>query len=319
MNRHCSNQSCFVYEGEACALGAMVPSECFSWSEIISETESDNPIPSQTSARITWSGSALGLADLANLTPRGRSILVGVLGAHDAGKTTLLIGNYLRLLRGHPLADAHFAGSRTLGAWESLAAWIRFDDAARSPSFPPHTPRGISRIPGLLHFALRNSLDEFRDVLLTDAPGEWFSRWAIQEEASDAEGARWIVRNADVFLVFADCQRLSGTQRGTARNDLRLLLERLGNHVDNRPTVLVWAKDDIEVSDNIRSAIRRTLNQKIPHAVEVRASTNSPDSLINALEAALRPAWRPQLARPVVEPILHDHPFSAFRGGYARS
>lgn len=321
MSRRCSNLNCFTHEDEACALGEMTPSECVSWSANISKTELDAPTLSHASGRIIWSGSALGLADLANLTPRGRSILVGVLGAHDAGKTTLLLGNYLRLLGGHSIADASFAGSRTLGAWESLAAWTRFDDAARPPSFPPHTPCGTSRIPGLLHLSLRNSQDEFRDVLLTDAPGEWFSRWAIQEAAPDAEGARWVVQNADVFLVFADCQRLSGAQRGMARKDLLQLLERLGNHVAGRPTVLVWAKDDdnINTNERVQNAIRRGLNEQIPHAIEVRASASNPESLMNALEAALHEAWTPYLARSVVEPILNHQPFSAFRGSYANT
>ncbi|WP_207217720.1 MULTISPECIES: TRAFAC clade GTPase domain-containing protein [Sorangium] len=254
------------------------------------------------------------MADLANLTPRARTILVGVLGAHDAGKTTLLTGNYLRLIRGETLAGARFAGSRTLGAWESLAAWTRFDDAARLPSFPPHTPRGTARVPGLLHLALRSSADELRDVLLTDAPGEWFSRWSTKENAPDAEGARWIARNADAFLVLADCERLCQPGRGSSRNDIRKLLERLGNHVRSRPTVLVWAKADFRPSDGIREAIRDALGSRIPHAKEVEATTNRVESLADALETALAPAWSGPTARPITVPILQHEPFTVFRG-----
>jgi len=318
MNRRCSNANCFVDDGEACALGKLDVAECPSWSA--GETKAEGaPSPLLTSARLPWSGSALGLADLTNLVPRGRSILVGVLGAHDAGKTTLLTGNYLQLLRGHALADACFAGSRTLGAWESLAAWTRFDDAARPPSFPPHTPRGTSRVPGLLHLTLRGPQDELRDVLLTDAPGEWFTRWSIQENAPDAEGARWIVRHADAFLVLADCLRLCGPKRGQGRKDVRQLLERLGNHVGNRPTVLVWAKADHHPPEGIRGAIRRALNELVPHATEVESSTEQRETIVTTLEAALRPAWAPPRARPVAEPILQHEPFAAFRGHRARS
>lgn len=317
MNRQCSNPNCFVDDGEACPLGMQLL-DCPHWSTGESNPEAA-PSPLQTSARVPWSGSALGLADLTNLVPRGRSILIGVLGAHDAGKTTLLTGNYLQLLRGQPLADARFAGSRTLGAWESLAAWTRFDDAARAPSFPPHTPRGTSRIPGLLHIALRGPRDELRDVLLTDAPGEWFTRWSIQEDAPDAKGARWIAQHADAFLVLADCLRLCGSQRGRARNEIRQLLERLGNHVGNRPTNFVWAKADHRPPDGIRDAIRHSLKVLIPHATEVESSTAQRQTITSALEAALRPAWTPPRARPVVEPILQHQPFAAFRGAHARS
>lgn len=321
MSERCSNPNCFAHDGETCALGEMEYKQCASWSATTPETESDVATPSTTLARVPWSGSALGLADIANLSPRGRTILIGVLGAHDAGKTTLLTGNYLQLLLGQTLLNARFAGSRTLGAWESLAAWTRFDDAARSPSFPPHTSRGISRVPGLLHFALRNEQDEFRDVLLTDAPGEWFTRWAIKEDAHDAEGARWLVRNADAFLVFADCQRLatSNSKRGTARNDLRQLLERLGNHVAHRPTIFVWAKADIEPNETIRNSIQQVLKKQIPHALEVDSSTKQPESLTKALEAVLDKSWTPPQAHRIVEPILHHHPFAAFRGCHAHT
>ncbi len=319
MNQHCSQHNCFVHEGEACALGKMNHADCHAWAGDTPTTEVEAAPPKSASARVLWSGNALGLADLANLTPRGRSILVGVLGAHDAGKTTLLTGNYLRLLRGHSLAGARFAGSRSLGAWESLAAWTRFDDAARLPSFPPHTSRSAGRIPGLLHLALRGAAGEFRDVLLTDAPGEWCTRWAIKEEAPGTEGSRWIARNADTFLVLADCQRLAGGERGTARNELRQLLERLGNHVGQRPAVLVWAKCDHEPTDGIRNAIRRALQERIPHAVEVETSTNRSDSLAEALAAALLPAWMPQKAQAIVEPVIQHQPFTAFRGAYAHA
>lgn len=320
MTQRCSHAPCFVHEGESCALGARDFADCPHWAGTAPKAETV-PVPCPMSARVPWSACALGLADLTNLVPRGRTILVGILGAHDAGKTTLLTGNYLELLRGHKLASARFAGSRTLQAWESLAAWVRFDNAARKPSFPPHTPRGTSRVPGLLHIALRGPHDEFRDVLLTDAPGEWFTRWAIQEDAPDADGARWVVRHAHAFLVLADCGRLDSDnpKRGQARKDIRQLLERLGNHVGNRPTTLVWAKADRTPSESIREQIRLALKESIPHATEVESSTERRETISLALEAALGPAWLPPRAQAVVEPVLAHQPFAAFRGTRAHS
>lgn len=318
MTKRCSRVNCYAHDGEACQLGALDLADCRHWSsgEALAEVVGE---PCPVSARVPWSGCALGLSDLINLTPRGRTILIGVLGAHDAGKTTLLIGNYLDLLRGRTLAGARFAGSITLQAWESLAAWVRFDDAARQPSFPPHTPRGTSRVPGLLHLALRRANDEFRDIILTDAPGEWFTNWAVSEQAPEADGARWIAQRADAFLVLADCQRLGGTNRGRARNDIRLLLERLGNHVGTRPTTLVWSKADQSSDAAIREQICASLRDCIPHATEVDCTNIERASLVRALEATLHPAWTPPRARALVEPILHDEPFEAFRGSDART
>ena len=318
MMTRCSQVNCFAHAGEACWDGARDHTRCPFWSA--GETSSEAvPESAPASVRVPWSGGALGLTDLVNLSAQGRMILIGVLGAQDTGKTTLLLGNYLELLRGGRLADASFAASRTLHAWESLAAWVRFDDAARRPSFPPHTPRGTSRVPGLLHVGLRGRQDELRDVLLTDAPGEWFTRWAIQEDAPDAEGARWIVERADAFLVLADCERLAGSQRGPARNNIRQLLERLGNHARDRPTTLVWSKADHPPNAGIRAQIRRALNECIPHASEVESTTTDRRTLVGALESVLSLAWSPPRARAVTEPVLEHHPFAAFRGHHAHS
>lgn len=317
MSQRCTNPNCYAHEGELCALGEHTPSVCSAWSETAQAAESANA--TAMSARVPWSGSALGLTDLANLTPRSRHILVGVMGAHDAGKTTLLTGAYLHLLRGGDLAGARFAGSHSLGAWESLASSLRFDDAARSPSFPPHTPRGIHRVPGLLHLAMRGTEDTHRDVFLTDAPGEWFTRWATNQDAPDAEGARWTERHADVFLVVADCQRLSGPDRGAARNNTRQLIERLRNHVGKRPTLLVWAKSDHRPPESLQQAIRNSLRQSIPHAEEIDTTTNQPETLVAALGQIIQAAWHAPKATPIEEPVCHPSPFSAYRRPHAHA
>lgn len=319
MTRRCSLSNCYAHEDEGCQEGHLKKGQCPYWTG--SESAPTEALPAQlnTSSGVLWSSNALGLMDLANLTPRARTILIGVLGAYDAGKTTLLTANYLQLLRGKTLADARFAGSRTLGAWESLAAWTRFDDAARRPSFPPHTERGTSRVPGILHIALRGPHDEFRDVLLTDAPGEWFTSWAVNEDSPESEGARWICEKADAFLVVADCERLCGAGRGNTRKDIRQLIDRLGNHVEKRPTALVWAKADHKPEDGVRNAIRRRLNDRIPHATEVESTTDKLPTTTLALEEVLRPAWTPQRALLMVEPIIQHSPFAAFRGHHAHT
>lgn len=319
MTRRCSNESCFVHDQESCPKGHISPEECPAWST--GTTEGKTSAPHETSAdfRVPWSGSTLGLVDLVQLTPRARTLMVGVLGSHDAGKTMLLTGSYLLMLRGESLANATFAGSRTLGAWEALAAWARFDDAARTPGFPPHTPRGTSRVPGLLHLSLRNADEEFRDVLLTDAPGEWFESWSIKEEDPTAEGARWVVKHADAFLLFADCKRLKSPARGEARQKVRQLIERLGNHVAQRPTVLVWSKADHKPSEGIKNSIRESLYQHIPHATEAESTTKDPETLKATLEVALRSAWNPQNVAAILEPVISSDPFAAFRGTYAHT
>lgn len=324
MSDRCQNSNCFAHEGESCALGNMNAKECQNYGAVKEADEGEGVSYLEDAvARVPWSGSTLGLADLIVLSPRAHSKVVGVLGAHDAGKTTLLLGNYFSCLRGEEIAGAEFAGSWTLGAWEALAAWSRFDEASRQPHFPPHTPRSASRSPGLLHLALRREKEVIRDVLLTDAPGEWFQSWAVNENAPDAEGARWTVEHSDAFLIFADCDRLNGEDRGPARSVLRQLIERLGSKVNGRPVTLVWSKSDKaspeQLSSGIRKSIQQALNSNIPHAVEVETSVSEPSSLTVALSGLLTEAWRPKRALPLQEPVINGQPFSAFRGFHADS
>jgi hypothetical protein len=288
--------------------------DCAEWKKVTINEKQSEETPGQPAVRVPWSGSALGLSDLISLTPRGRHILIGVLGAHDSGKTTLLIGSYLQLLQGRSFGDATFAGSRTLGALESLAAWVRFQDAAIKPTFPPHTPRGTGRVPGLLHFSLRNRADEFRDILLTDAPGEWFSRWSVKDDAQEAEGAQWIADNADAFLVAADCVRLSGEDRGAARKDLRQLIERLGNHAGNRPVILVWTKSDCTVNERMRTTIQDALRQNLPHAIELTTTIADSDSFAAVVEQIIQASWNAPVASAIQEPVASFDPFHTFRG-----
>ncbi|MDH5925054.1 hypothetical protein L8S13_01990 [Vibrio lentus] len=317
MTGGCTNKNCFVNEGESCAEGNPDKKCCQYWS--LNEVEGNTESVDSSAIRVPWSGSAFGGADLINLTPRGRSILIGVLGAENSGKTTFLVGNYLQLLRGSKIGHTQFSGSLTLGAWESLSSWLRFDSANSTVSFPPHTARGTERVPGILHLSFRNENEEMRDILLTDAPGEWFTSWSVNETAIDAEGARWVVKHADAFIIFADSEKLSGKERGQARSDLRQLIERLGNHAGNRPAILAWAKNDQKPPEKMVASIRRALNENITNSKEVEISVTEPDSLTEAFSVVLGETWTPPLALSIIEPVHKQDPFSAFRGHHANA
>lgn len=317
--RVCTNPNCYQHEGETCPLGHLAPAtECDAMKKGAPRKSAPAPSAIAQQARVPWSGSALGLDDLFLLASRARHLLIGVIGAHDSGKTTLLTANYLKILENGVLADRTFSGSWTLGAWESLAAWMRFQDK-REPSFPPHTPRGTGRVPGMLHLALRSRSVGFRDVFFTDAPGEWFSRWAIKEDAPDAEGARWVVQHSDAFLIAADSERLSGANRGPARNELRQLLERLGNHIDGRPAVLVWTKSEHTVPDGIRRSITEALKANLPQAVELSSSVSAPGTFVDVIAAIVLSAWEGKVTPPIIEPVSVATPFWAFRGHHGQT
>nr|WP_205619519.1 hypothetical protein [Alcaligenes sp. HPC1271] len=191
---------------------------------------------------LPWSGLAMGEVDLNFVSSKAKPIIVGIVGPESAGKTTILGALYLMLGRGAlTTGTSFFSNSYTLAGWEAVATSLRWKPG-QLPSFPPHTPSGAARAPGMLHLAFRHEDGALRDLLFADAPGEWFQKWAINEQDDSAEGARWIARHADVILLIADRQALAGSKMGTARNDFQLLAQRAVAEARGRRLVLVWTK-----------------------------------------------------------------------------
>jgi hypothetical protein len=191
--------------------------------------------------------------DIGFLAGKARTRLVGLFGAAESGKTSLLGAWYLLFGRDIGPDALSFAGSLTLEGWENIAGSLRWN-AMNGPAFPPHTSSGTGRHPGLLHLNLR--VHEVRhDILFADAPGEWFSRWAVRRDAEDATGALWLSEASDVLIVVADSDALAGPRPGVARTNLFALLRRLGAERRGRPVALVWTKCDVKVEDQMRQAV----------------------------------------------------------------
>lgn len=222
---------------------------------------------------------------------------------------------YLLLTHGHHPPNWRFAGSATLGGWENIAYYLRQLNNS-GPTFPPHTSSQAGRVPGILHLALRGSERERRDVLLTDAPGEWFEKWAFDGKASAAQGVKWIARQSSAFVLVADCEALSGENRGDVRANLSVLAERLGEEAEQRRVAVVWAKSDIAIRDTIRASLRDDFNRYFANFQEFE--TRLPEkrvgfeSVLKILEWVLAPVAAPQRFQ---DPRwVADDAFLAFRG-----
>jgi hypothetical protein len=269
----------------------------------------------EAASGVLWSSAAFGCSDIVHLSHQGNTTLIGVLGAPNSGKTTFLMANYLQLLAGEKLSCGDICSSFTLGAWESIASFARYgNNNNQLSSFPPHTPRSTERSPGMLHLGMRLNDERVKNLLLTDAPGEWFSRWSINSDAKEAQGAKWTVDHSDAFLVFADCEKLCGQQRGSARNEVRQIIDKLGTQAGERPVLLIWAKSDHTPSDDIKTTITDALSRALPNARQCSVTKENPVSFIQALNQLLETVWRPDLNHPIFEPVMKHTPFYAFRG-----
>jgi hypothetical protein len=155
-------------------------------------------------------------------------------------------------------------------------------------------------------------------VLYTDAPGEWFTEWATAESSSAADGARWIARQADLFLIFVDSQALSDRDtRGKARNQYQMLVERCASIAEGRPVVMVRAKSDVRIPDAIDAFLRQRQEEFLPAAEWQDVSKDRPEDLFATMSAVTRRAltsrFRQRIA-PLFPILVPDDPFLCFRG-----
>jgi hypothetical protein len=272
--KQCPLEICFAPE-TTCALGHLNLGDCPSWKSAGQQDKS--ALQDTTEIVLPWSGTALGLTDLGFVAGRAAPTVIGIIGPENAGKTTLLAAWYL--LAGRGVANTHrhrFAGSFTLLGWEAVARAMKWSPGSL-PMFPSHTASRGGRGQGLLHLAFREDGKFVRDYVFTDAPGMWFQRWAVNENAADAAGARWIFDHGDSFLLLADCAALSGEGRGSARASLQLMARRMAAARRGRPVILVWAKSDIRVSEEIKKAVRDAVQSQIPDVEECQISVRSQD------------------------------------------
>lgn len=314
----CSRSHCYA-PAVACNLGYSTFSECPNWKT--DESGARQASSTTSSTLLPWTSSAFGIDDLEFVSFSRRPILIAVVGAYGAGKTTLLVATYLMLLRGFSPEGYRFAGSYTLGGWENLASWLRWSPDGSSPSFPPHTPFGTGRNPGLLHLAFRTAHGRLRDVLFTDAPGEWFERWGFDADDKTAEGARWISRHADAFMILIDQSALAGEGRSDARLALNALVNRVADVKGPRPLAAVRTKTDVVLPDTMEQHISELMKRKLPSRVEfsvsVKGGANShggPSTLIDVLAFAMKQPATKTSRVPTLASSYPDDPFLSFRG-----
>lgn len=217
-------------------------------------------------------------------------------------------------------AKHQFVGSFTFGGWEKLAAYIRHAPDGLGPGFPPHTPVTENRLPGWLHIGLRDPLGEVRDILLADAPGEWYSRWSIRPDDDVAEGARWVARHADGFLFFVDSAGLAGADRRVVAIQTELFAQRLATVRAGRPVAVIWANSDQEIQPALRTDLEVALKSALPDSAVFQTSVHTPQTNSEPTRAFWNTLeWFLLQGHPIsplraINTTAPEDPFLAYRG-----
>lgn len=252
--RTCPKEHCYAPD-VACVMGDEL-ADCPEYSAGAAEPgPKARNSPTDLSERLPWSGLGLGSDDVAAVGAVGRPVVVALVGAAAAGKTTALAATFVAMRRGGHLGGGTFAGSFTLLGWQVLSSYMLWPPHGDG-GFPPHTTAVDTRSPCLLHVRLRDAVTGVvREVLISDMPGEWFSAWAIDED--DGIGAPWLAARADSFVLFADCAALASSRRGLARASYEALARRVHSAATGRPVVPVLSKADVEIPESMRGTITR--------------------------------------------------------------
>ncbi len=272
----CSNKECAA--PISCHEGKESHTNCEFWtSENIPKQEKIKISSKGTKGTILpWSGEALTIEELSQISIRNSPVIIGVVGKADAGKTTYLAMLFTLLLRGGKFKDYNFCGTKTIKAWDELH--YKLNVQKEKVVFPDPTPAQYLK---LLHLALRNSKGNLKDVLFSDASGEVFSIWSQNKEDKNAENARWIYKNANAFILFIDCLDLIN-RKNSAKTEIIDLAQMLKNDLNDRPVIAVWSKSDKK--DEVHTIIKESLQEELKNLftnydeIDIsNFSTNDPD------------------------------------------
>jgi hypothetical protein len=309
----CTRQDCDVASGMPCEMGTRDFRSCPHFqarTEPTSGTESSTETPDDGSGlRLPWTGRSLGLADMTLASSRGPARLVGLIGPFNAGKTGLLTAIFAHFASEGVVDGYNFAGSFTLQGWSQLKDHTTWP-SPHGGMFPPHTPDTGQRSPSLLHLAFRRGGEMVRDLLFTDAPGEWFTRWLSNEAADNAAGARWIAENATHFVFVVDREGLAGANVGRIRNATLALARRLSESLRGRPVIAVWTKSDVRCDEDVEAPVRARLTELFGEHYSLNLHVKDP-ACVNLLGALLQQTPRATHLRTDGAPASA---FLAFRG-----
>lgn len=263
----CGRPDCPVALTGSCSEGHDPPRSCpFYGAGIAVDLEDYDDNSAEASSVVDEDRFPLPSGEL--LTPEGvdaflrekSAKLIGIVGEHDSGKTTLVCSIYEQFLRG-PFAGYLFAGSRTLIGFERRAHYARVDSGRTYPD----TPRtSISEDLRFFHLAVvrEDSAATRSDLMLSDRAGETYG-----QARNNSEMVRILVEvsKAHCVVILLDGGRVANpVERAGAmqavRQTLRTLLDGEGIGSESRVQI-VTTKRDLLLGHAEEDAIEETLSR----------------------------------------------------------
>lgn len=218
----CSNRLCRLAQDGKCLEGYEDLEKCPNYGREPEDDEDDGAVGEE---RVEESFDGIRLADALPLaTGRASRLLailpsrmLGIIGAYDSGKTSLIAGLY-DLFQMGPVSGVRFAGSSTLHGLELICHDARVA-SDRDEAHSERTKRGEVRF---YHIDVRND-EELTTLLIADRSGEEYEE--VADLAVNAS-AMFELRRADVITILVDGRRLaSAADRADTMGAIPLIIQ----------------------------------------------------------------------------------------------
>jgi hypothetical protein len=264
----CSNPDCRVSVDKKCVEG-LAFDKCQFFGNSLAAPQLAEGADADTAAGIDLDpGAPLHALQASGVLRAFPSRVIGIIGAYDCGKTSLLAGLY-DLFQEGPIGGMTFAGSSTLHGFESIC----HDSRVASKRGVPHSPRTSRGEVTFYHLDVRRDGDaDITSLLLADRSGEEY------EEVADAmvNGNSMVeLRRADTVTVLVDGRRLCDPKsRHEVINSVAPIVQGLqeSGAFERRPQLAIVLTKNDAVVESAKAAVAAADFDRLVETIERRFS-----------------------------------------------
>ena len=240
----CANRECRIAQGGKCIEGYDDLAKCPFYGREPEKIDDEHDDEVQDAADVF---DGVHLPDALPLTIRNTdkilailpSRVIGVIGVHDSGKTSVIAGLF-DLFQLGAISNMTFAGSSTLHGFEIIC----HDARVASERNEPHSERTKRGEVRFYHIDVRRN-GELQSLLIADRSGEEYEE--VADLAANAAGM-FELRRADVITILVDGRRLaSPSDRADVMGAIPLIVQGMaenGAFLRKPNLAIVLTKDD---------------------------------------------------------------------------